>query len=288
MNSFKEMLTITGRSKARSLVLMAGIFLFSIILLQILLIARNSDNVLSAWFSQLPVEVYLVEKATSEPELIQDFLDSLSVFPDLQLSRVLMPSQAADEFEDAFNISAIENLLGENPFPATVELNLSVGSNLADMRKSLNGIESMSMVDEVMADFEMMGDVGRRLRLSGYYLLIFATITLLAVVVLVLSLVGSFTRNWKNEIILLSQIGAPPMMTARPLLLSFLLLAIVPLVLSNLFCLAEIELLNRFGLGLSLEGIFWLNIPLLTLFILLMSLPGVLGGIRRVYNSVSN
>jgi cell division protein FtsX len=283
LNTFREIQIILARSKSRSIMMMAGVFCFSFVLTQVLLVAGNSDTVLSAWFQQLPVEVYLTPTDSSNQAQMIKFISELGELQNVQIHRILTPEQAAAEFKAAFNLPDIESLLGENPFPTTVELTMPIGGNIEGMRANLESLKAMPQVSEVVADLQMMGEVGGRLRHAGYYLLAAAITSLLVMMMLVLGLVSSFVRNWKKEIDLQCLLGATSMRIARPLLLGFALLAALPLLASYILCLTEVEILNRFQLGIKMESIYWYSFPLLILFIVMLSLPGVIRGIRRAY-----
>ncbi len=251
MRAAGEAWRILRRSRYRALLLACGLAVAGLILSHLLLIAANSEIILSTWFSRIPVDVYLSVPAGQEvpPRLLQ-LVDSLE---ELETLEVLSPGEAAEEFERAFGHDVTE-LLGENPFPHTIELAMRLGGRREVMERELDFLLQQPEVADAAYDPQLFGGIGRSLRRLGWSLLGAAVLALAGVVLIALRVLRSQVLCYKPELRLLALLGAEPWKLRLPICLAAFLEGAMPLLLVDAVTGLERWLAFRMDLNLASWG----------------------------------
>lgn len=245
MNPLREGLLLLGRSRSRTLLLALLLAAAGFLLAQTVLVAVNSRLALGVWLRRMPVDVLLSESGEALDEAA--WRGKIDELPTLDWGRRLSREQAAAEFADAFG-RPLEELLGENPFPAALELTLKPGTDPAGIAADLAVLESWPEVDEAAYDAELSARVAARLSLLGLWLGGASLIGLLAAGLLLRRGLSSQLAAWAPEMRLLALAGAPPARLRSPVLMAAALLGAVPMLAVLLVLVLEGWVAALFGL----------------------------------------
>jgi cell division transport system permease protein len=226
MNPLREGLRVLGRSRARSALLALLLLAAGVLVTLAVLVAANSRLTGSVWLQRLPVDVLLSETGEALDEAA--WRARVARLPNLGWGRLLSREQAAAEFAQAFG-RPLEDLIGENPFPAVLELRLRPDAAPEDLALDLSTLASWPEVSEAAFDAELMLRLAARLRLVGRVLAGGAAVLLLAALLLVGRGLASQLSAWSPEMRLLAVCGASPGQLRAPLLVAAALLGVVPL-----------------------------------------------------------
>ncbi len=284
MIALRESWRMLSRSRSRSVLLFLALSVLLLISSQLMLGLQNSQRLLSVLFRTVPVDVYL--DLPGDADLLGDtrltrLLEQVDSLEQIELLRVLSPQAAAGEFSKAFGCE-VESMLGENPFPATLELSLRLGGDTSAMQKELSWLATQPGVSEVRSDTQLLGDLGARLHTTLVVLLALTALLLLIIVFLVRRGLTSQLEGWRPEMELLALWGAPPLQLQLPFLLVALQQALWPVPLVTLLLWGELLLARSVGFHLQMSCQPWL--PLALLFLLqLLVWPVVSARVRRCY-----
>jgi cell division protein FtsX len=276
-----EVLRILRRSRTSAGLLMLGMGLFWVLLFELLLLTGSSRLLMSGAFRQVPADVYLTAQAGPEDRARLSFLvDSLD---QLEWSRLVSPEAAAVEFREAFDQDPVA-LLGENPFPWSIEVRLPLGGDLERMKAQLEWLGSHPAVEEVHTSGSLLERVALRVRLLATWLT-GSLLAILGINALLLKLAWrSILRHWSREMRVMALLGASPSRIRAPLLLTAALQGLLPALAAWGLCLFQLAFLARFGLPLTSPVPLWSLLPLSALLLPLLEWISLAREVRRAYD----
>lgn len=255
MNPLREGLRLLGRSRSRTVLLVLLLGLAGFLLAQTVLVAANSRLALGVWLRRLPVDVLLSESGEALDEAVwRERIDGL---PTLDWGRRLSREQASAEFAEAFG-RPLEELVGENPFPAALELRLKADADPGAVEADLATLESWPEVADAAYDAELGARLAERLRALGLGLGGGALGLLLISLLLVRRGLASQLAAWAPEMRLLALAGAPPARLRAPVLVAAALLGAAPMAAVLAALLVEGWLAAWIGLPFRAPLALWL------------------------------
>ncbi len=254
-----EALRILARSKVRALLLLCASGLFWFVVCQLLLLWGSSGSLSSGVFRQVPADLYLFrDTEPADLERLRATVDSLS---EIEWGRLITPQDAAADFLRAFGEDP-EELLGENPFPMSVELRLRLGGDRPRMEEQLRFLAFQPAVEELQYSRGLLDKVSGRLRQGTFILLALLLLLLVGVLLLQRMAWASQLRAWRPEMETLARLGAPPAEIRRPLLLLAVIQGLVPALAALACSLALVGLAAGIGLPLRAPlSLWWILLP---------------------------
>lgn len=276
-----EVLHILRRSRTSAGLLMLGMGLFWVLLFELLLLSGSSRLLMSGAFRQVPADLYLTATAgEGDRKRISALVDSLD---QLEWSRLVSPEAAAVEFREAFGQDPVA-LLGENPFPWSIEVRLPLGGDLQRMQAQLDWLAADPAVEEVRTSGSLLDRVARRLRLVATWLS-GSLLAILGINALLLKLAWrSILRHWSREMRVMALLGASPARIRAPLLVTAALQGLLPALAAWGLCRFQLAFLARFGLELTSPVPLWTLLPLSALLLPLLEWITLARQVRRSYD----
>lgn len=213
---WREALGLLGRSRSRAL-LLALCWMLALLLAGALgWLWRNSSAVRESWTRRVPAECYL---ESADPGMQRRVRDLLERSGSLRWDGLVPAEQAAAEFRQGFDLD-VPALLGENPFPPTVRLEVRPGATLAEVDRDLARLAAEPGVSGVFVERELLGQVGDTLRRAGRAALAVLALVSGLTLLLLVSALRSLQRSWAGEAALLAVQGARPWQLALPVWLA--------------------------------------------------------------------
>jgi cell division transport system permease protein len=213
-----------------------GIFIF---------ISSNLTAISERWRENIQVNIFLESSVNNEQlELIQK---RLAHSPQVEEMVYISPKEALERFKSFFTgLKTLPEELGENPFPASIELKIRQSYQNPDAIKNfVSLIERLPGVDDIQFDLqwiERLTAIIKIIRIIGIFLtavLIFASISTSSNVIRLLI----YAR--RDEIEIMRLVGASNSYIKGP----FVIEGMVQGLLSGLFAIAFLWLSYRFGLS---------------------------------------
>jgi cell division protein FtsX len=281
MGLMGEVLRILRKSRTSAGLLMLGMGLFWVLLFELLLLTGSSSLLMSGAFRQVPADLYLTadadEAARTRLKVVIDSLDQL------EFSRLVSPAEAAVEFRQAFDQDPV-SLLGENPFPWSIEVRLPLGGDLARMNAQLEWLGKHPAVEEVHTSGNLLERVALRLQAVATWLTASLGV-LLAINALLLKLAWrSILRHWSREMRVMALLGASPARIRLPLLLTAALQGLLPALVAWGLCVFQVEFCARFGLHLLSPVPLWTLLPLSALLLPLLEWVSLVRRVSQAYD----
>lgn len=250
---WREALGLLARSRSRAL-LLALCWMLALVLAGALgWLWRNSSAVRESWTRRVPAECYLV---SGDPALQRQVRDLLERSASLRWEGLVPAEQAAAEFREGFGLD-VPALLGENPFPPTVRLQVRPGATLEEVDRDVARLAALPGVEGVHVERELLGQVGDTLRRAGRValavLILLAGLTLL----LLVSALRSLQRSWAGEAALLAVQGARPWQLALPVWLALAAPAAVAWGLAVGVLAVIVEYTHLFGWSIVHHASHW-------------------------------
>ncbi|MCA9784614.1 MAG: permease-like cell division protein FtsX [Candidatus Cloacimonetes bacterium] len=281
MNLLAEALRITRRSRTSSGLLMLGMGLGWLLLFQLLLLVGSSHQLMSGAFRQVPADIYLHPDVSEAERLaLHSLVDSLD---QLEWRALVSPEEAAAQFREAFGQDP-QALLGENPFPWSVELRLPLGGELERMEAQLDWLGTQPAVEEVRYSRGLLERVGERLQSLALWLAA-SLVLLLALNAILLRLAWrSMLRNWSRELRVMALLGASPARIRAPLQLTAVIQGLLPALLAWALCVCQIALAARWNLQLTSPVPLVFLLPPAALLLPLLEWRSLEQHVRRAYD----
>ena len=174
-----------------------------------LLVAQNLRQVVER-VSSLAVAVYLDDDL--EESAAVALRDAVAARPGVESVRFVSRDEAAASFR-ATNpeLAAMAAALGENPFPASLEVMLTdAAREPAALGRFADTVEAMAGVDHVGRDLELAQRVAAASRVVQVVAVALGSVLLLAALVTVATVVKLTVYARRNEVAILRLVGATP------------------------------------------------------------------------------
>jgi cell division transport system permease protein len=149
---FEEALTSLWRSRLVNAVSIGTIAVSLFVLGAFLTVASRLGEVVSRWTEKVQVIVYLDDRA--EPRVVASLEERLRQDPAVEATERVSREQALARFRELFrDMSTLPDDLGENPFPASLEVNLKPGhQSPAEVQRLAKAFEDVPGVSEIQYD----------------------------------------------------------------------------------------------------------------------------------------
>lgn len=149
---FQEALTSLWRSRLVNAVSIGTIAVSLFVLGAFLTVAGRLGEVVSRWTEKVQVIVYLEDGI--EPRVLESLEARLAQDPAVSGSERVSREQALARFRELFrDLSSLPDDLGENPFPASLEVNLAPGhQSPAEVQRLARAFEGAPGVREIQYD----------------------------------------------------------------------------------------------------------------------------------------
>jgi cell division transport system permease protein len=149
---FDEALTSLWRSRLVNAVSIGTIAVSLFVLGAFLTVANRLGEVVTRWTEKVQVIVYLDDRI--EPRVLESLEGRLRADPAVDATERVSREQALARFRELFrDLSSLPEDLGENPFPASLEVNLRPGfQSPAEVQRLAKAFESVPGVREIQYD----------------------------------------------------------------------------------------------------------------------------------------
>ncbi len=149
---FAEALTSLWRSRLVNAVSIGTIAVSLFVLGAFLTVANRLDEVVSRWTEKVQVIVYLDDRI--EPRVLESLEARLKQDAAVDAAERVSREQALARFRELFrDLSSLPEDLGENPFPASLEVNLKPGhQSPAEVQRLAKAFEGVPGVREIQYD----------------------------------------------------------------------------------------------------------------------------------------
>ena len=197
------------RGGGATLLAVAAIALAMIVLGALLLLTSNAERVVSRWTSAAEFSIYLRDDATSEQRgAIEALLDRSGVAAGREY---VSKAQALARFRREFaELASLTTDLGDNPFPASLEVRVDAGAERDGRVDALvRRAASLPGVADIRYDREWLARVSaslRRIRGAGLALVMLMALAAAVTVAAVVRL-GLYAR--RDEIEIMALVGSP-------------------------------------------------------------------------------
>ena len=205
--AFRQGWTSLWRARGSALVAVAAIAL--IVLGALLLVTWNAQRLIEQLASAAEFSVFLQEDVTAEQRrTLEETIERSGVASGITY---VSKDQALATFRRRFvDLSPAAAALGENPFPASLEVRLGASASGEDIVESLvMSIARMPGVEDVRYDGEWLGRVQVSLRALNMVAFALATLIALAAAVTVAAVVRLGLLARAEEIEIMELVGAP-------------------------------------------------------------------------------
>jgi cell division transport system permease protein len=170
---FQEALTSLWRSRLVNTISVGTIAVSLFVLGAFLTVAGNLGDVVSRWTEKIQIIVYLEDG--TEDRVRESLENRLRDDPAVESVDLVTREQALERFQALFrDLSSLPDDLGENPFPASLEVNLrSTHQSPAEVERLAGAFEDVPGVQEIQYDLlwiERLATGVRLLRGVGAFL----------------------------------------------------------------------------------------------------------------------
>jgi len=170
---FQEALTSLWRSRLVNAVSVGTIAVSLFVLGAFLTVAGNLGDVVDRWTEKIQVIVYLEDGI--EARVLESLENRLREDPAVATVDLVTPEEALDRFRKLFrDMSSLPEDLGENPFPASLEVDLDPGhQSAAEVERLARAFAGVPGVQEIQYDLlwiERLATGVRLLRGVGLFL----------------------------------------------------------------------------------------------------------------------
>lgn len=224
------------------------------------LVAWNAWVLTRAWRDDIKVIVYLADSAA--PEQIDMVRAAIAAEPTVEAHRMVSKSEAEQEFLRFMQLdrSTLEGL-GENPFPASIEVSMREEAQLPDTMSRLAARwAAFPGVEEVRYGESLIRDLSVAARVVSILSTVVGAALAAAVAVVIGVMVHISLRHRAAEVSLLRLFGASETVIIKPFLLEGLAIGLVGgLIASGVLTGAWFGV--RYGWGAAFEGVLagWLD-----------------------------
>jgi cell division transport system permease protein len=210
-------------SKRTSFAAVSMIAIALLILGGFLLVAANLDAAIGRWQERSKLTVYLTPQAT--PEEMVALEAELDAYPPFRQRESVSREEALVRFKQAFGeLSGVVDELEENPFPASIEIEVPASSiDATGFNRRVDRIRAQKAVDDVQFDWEWIARLRRLVDamsligwIAGGILAVAATFTIANVIRLTMIL-------YREEIDIMRLVGATERIIRGPFLMEGIL-----------------------------------------------------------------
>ncbi len=210
-------------SKRTSFAAVSMIAIALLILGGFLLVAANLDAAIGRWQERSKLTVYLTPQAT--PEEMAALEAELDAYPPFRRRESVSREEALVRFKQAFGeLSGVVDELEENPFPASIEIEVPASSiDATGFNRRVDRIRAHKAVDDVQFDWEWIARLRRLVDamslvgwIAGGILAVAATFTIANVIRLTMIL-------YREEIDIMRLVGATERIIRGPFLMEGIL-----------------------------------------------------------------
>ncbi len=206
-------------SRRTSFVAILMIAISLLILGFFLLIAGNLERGVERWKGRSRLTVYFAPEASSAQ--IAAIEQTLAAQPAMRDRRFVSRDAAQKRFAQQFpNLSDVAGQLGENPFPASIEID--VDPKLAQMpsfSREIERLEKSAGVDEVARDWQWMARVERIVEIVSIIGLVAGGILAIAAAFTIANVIRLTMLLYREEIEIMRLVGATERMIRGPFIL---------------------------------------------------------------------
>ncbi|MGH9457719.1 MAG: cell division protein FtsX [Thermoanaerobaculia bacterium] len=216
---FREALRRIWLSKRTSLVAISMIAIAIVILGSFLLVAVNLEAAIGKWQERSKLTIYLRDDAGDQA--VAALQRELDEFPPFAQRELVTREEALHRFKGSFGeLSAVVDELDENPFPASIEIEVPASAlESLEFNRRVEALHGSAAVDDVQFDWEWIARVRRLVNamslagwIAGGILAIAATFTIANVIRLTMIL-------YREEIDIMRLVGATERIIRGPFLM---------------------------------------------------------------------
>lgn len=186
---------------------------------------ENLGRVAERWGETQHLTVYL--RAEASDEAVTQLRSSLTSLPEVNKIELVSAAQAREQFLQQTSVSAAPSVLGEDVFPASLEIDLGERLSPERLEKLVQGIGQFAAAEEVETYRSFIGQFQTLLRAGRTG----AWVLSLLVLICVLAVIGNTIRlavlNRKDEIEVLKLCGATDSFVRGPFLVEGVLQAVM-------------------------------------------------------------
>lgn len=220
---FREALRRIWISKRTSFLAIGMITMSLFILGLFLLISQNLTSAVDRWGSRSRMMVYLSVTATSDQiRQIDGFLRARPLF---RKSRFVSREAALEKFNTHFSsLSPIVREIGDNPFPASFEVDLgTAASQTPSFRSEVAALRKLPGIDEIQFDWEWIAKLRSMIRVINTIGFVAGGILALAAAFTIANVIRLTMVLYREEIEIMRLVGATEGIIRGPFLAEGLL-----------------------------------------------------------------
>jgi cell division transport system permease protein len=178
-------------------------------------VSRGVEGVISELKDQAVVELYLERDA--DPEAFERLADDLRDRPEVRRVEYLSPERALEEFRSAFpDLAEIEQLIGENPFPASLRV-VPRRLSATELEQLVEQMRTREAVSSVGYDREWIEGLSRAGRDLAWFVLAGVVVLVAAALVSLGSVVRLALDDKREEVVVMRLVGAPTTFVVAPI-----------------------------------------------------------------------
>ncbi len=210
-------------SRRTSFVAIVMIAISLLILGFFLLVAANLDRSVERWKGRSRITVYFAPDATTAQ--IAAIEQTLSSRPPMRERRFVSREAAQKRFAEQFpNLADVVGQLGENPFPASIEID--VDPKLARMPQFSREVDLLAKspgVDEIARDWQWVARVERIVEIVSIIGLVAGGILAIAAAFTIANVIRLTMMLYREEIEIMRLVGATERMIRGPFIIEGIL-----------------------------------------------------------------
>jgi len=205
---FQEAFTSLWRSRLVNAVSMGTIAVSLFVLGAFLTVAGNLGEVVDRWTEKIQVIVYLEDGI--EARVLESLENRLREDPAVASLELVTPAQALERFRALFrDMSSLPEDLGENPFPASLEVDLDPGhQSAAEVERLARAFAEVPGVQEIQYDLLWIDRLATGVRLLRGVGLFLGGILVLAGVFTISNVIRLTVYAREDELDIMRLVGA--------------------------------------------------------------------------------
>jgi cell division transport system permease protein len=206
-------------SKRTSFVAIVMIAISLLILGFFLLVAENLDRSTQRWKGRSRITVYFATTATAEQMAAVE--QALAAKPAMQQRHAVSRETAQARFKEQFpNLADVVGQLGENPFPASIEIDVDPKlARMPQFSREVDQLAKLPGVDEIARDWQWVARVERIVEIVSIIGLVAGGILAIAAAFTIANVIRLTMMLYREEIEIMRLVGATERMIRGPFII---------------------------------------------------------------------
>lgn len=254
---FSEGIKTLMRNRLANFLCLITIFINFSILGTFFVIGFNTDSYINIFRTKYTFEVFFVQDVDQKSiDIISNTLEQSSVVQKIEL---VDKDDAAEIFNEEFG-EDIESLIGYNPLPISLRVNLSkTNFDLDQVQELVNNIQKELFVDEINYRGSFIKDIEDRINLVLFGFLLLVIGILFISIQMISNTIRLSINSRKKFIDILKYNGATPLFTKTPFYIESFILSVCGSAFAFLFVSLVFNFINSYlMLSIRIDNNLWI------------------------------